>query len=411
MTREDIQTEVLKLASANDNMLLEWCTGLGKSRAAIRIMEQWLGKGFGEVMLFVGEEAHKRNWEKEIAKWSEGMEHIAIECYASMRKYEGRRFDILILDEVHHAGTEIRKGYLEGIGFSHLIALSATVDQEMKDYLSSLCKGGMAISRFPLSKAIEEGIMPQPSVYAVPLSLHEDGSIVKVTTTRGLKRYRKKESCQYKDRFKYLKDTVKYAHLELEMYCTMEEANEWYNQESAHRQTLFFRSRTEYDRNKWMLAGSERKRFLGITKTPYARRVLNAMGDRKLVCFCSSISQVEDLGGSHAIHSRRKDNASTIAAFNEGGIRRLFAVGMATEGMNLDGIEAGLIVQLDNSERQFIQKMGRTMRAEKPVQVLLYWEGTRDEEFLSKATEQLGEGYVRKVSMEELEGILKKKTS
>ena len=411
MTREDIQKEALELASANDNVLLEWCTGLGKSRAAIRIVEQWLGKDFGEVMLFVGEEAHKRNWEKEMAKWGEGMEHITMECYASMRKYEGRRFDVLILDEVHHAGTEIRKGHLAGIAFSHLIALSATVDQEMKDYLSSLCKGGIAISRFPLSKAIEEGIMPQPSVYAVPLSLHGDGSIVKVTTTRGLKRYRKKESCQYKDRFKYLKDTVKYAHLELEMYCTMEEANEWYNQESAHRQTLFFRSRTEYDRNKWMLAGSERKRFLGITKTPYARRVLNAMGDRKLVCFCSSISQVEDLGGSHAIHSRRKDNASTIAAFNEGRIRRLFAVGMATEGMNLDGIEAGLIVQLDNSERQFIQKMGRTMRAEKPVQVLLYWEGTRDEEFLSKATEQLGEGYVRKVSMEELEDILKKKTN
>lgn len=411
MTREDIQKEALELASANDNVLLEWCTGLGKSCAAIRIVEQWLGKGFGEVMLFVGEEAHKRNWEKEMAKWGEGMEHITMECYASMRKYEGRRFDVLILDEVHHAGTEIRKGYLAGIAFSHLIALSATVDQEMKDYLSSLCKGGMAISRFPLSKAIEEGVMPQPSVYAVPLSLHEDGSIVKVTTTRGLKRYRKKESCQYKDRFKYLKDTVKYAHLELEMYCTMEEANEWYNQESAHRQTLFFRSRTEYDRNKWMLAGSERKRFLGITKTPYARRVLNAMGDKKLVCFCSSISQVEDLGGSHAIHSRRKDNASTIAAFNEGRTRRLFAVGMATEGMNLDGIEAGLIVQLDNSERQFIQKMGRTMRAEKPVQVLLYWEGTRDEEFLAKATEQLGEGYVRKVSMEELEGILKKKTN
>lgn len=409
MTREDIQKEALETAVASDNMLLEWCTGLGKSRAAIRIAEQWLGKGFGEVMLFVGEEAHKRNWEREIAKWGEGMEHIAIECYASIRKYEGRRFDVLILDEVHHAGTEIRKGYLEKIGFSHLVALSATVDPEMRNYLVSLCEGRLAVSRFPLSRAIEEGIMPQPSVYAVPLSLHEDGSMVKVTATRGLKRYRRKESCRYKDRYKYLKDTVRYAHLELEMLCTMEEANEWYDQETAHRQTMFFRSRTEYDKNKWLLAGSERKRFLGSAKTPYARRVLDAMGDRKLVCFCSSISQVEDLGGSHAIHSRRKDNASTIASFNEGRTRRLFAVGMATEGMNLDGIEAGLIVQLDNSERQFIQKMGRTMRAEKPVQVLLYWEGTRDEDFLGKAMEQLGEGYVRKVSMEELERILKKK--
>ena len=67
---------------------------------------------------------------------------------------------------------------------------------------------------------------------------------------------------------------------------------------------------------------------------------------------------------------------------------------MLQEGQNLEGIQAGVIVQLDNAERAFIQKFGRTIRADSPQQFIFYYENTRDIDYLENVFEGIDEAYI-----------------
>lgn len=67
---------------------------------------------------------------------------------------------------------------------------------------------------------------------------------------------------------------------------------------------------------------------------------------------------------------------------------------MLQEGMNLTDIQVGIIIQLDGEERAFIQKFGRALRAESPEQYIIYYKGTRDEEYLKNAIENIDAKYI-----------------
>ena len=110
-----------------------------------------------------------------------------------------------------------------------------------------------------------------------------------------------------------------------------------------------------------MQAGSKRKLLLGSYKTDVAKKVIDLISDRRFICFCTNISQADYLGKNNAIHSKKSDKQKLelIEGFNNLEINSLFAVGMLQEGMNLNNIEAGIIIQLDGEERAFIQKFGK----------------------------------------------------
>jgi superfamily II DNA or RNA helicase len=78
---------------------------------------------------------------------------------------------------------------------------------------------------------------------------------------------------------------------------------------------------------------------------------------------------------------------------------------MITEGMNLTDINMGIIVQLDGKERLFIQKFGRSMRANDPVSVIFYYKNTQDETYLKHALENIEDKYIRYITPEQLNTI------
>jgi superfamily II DNA or RNA helicase len=110
------------------------------------------------------------------------------------------------------------------------------------------------------------------------------------------------------------------------------------------------------------LAGNNRKKFLAATKTKFANILLAKLKEKKLICFANNIPQAEYLSRKkNCIHSKigKTERETILNNFNEGKIDKLFAVGMLREGVNLKGIEAGVIVQLDNVERMFTQILGQ----------------------------------------------------
>ena len=69
--------------------------------------------------------------------------------------------------------------------------------------------------------------------------------------------------------------------------------------------------------------------------------------------------------------------------------------------MNLRNIQVGVIVQLDGQKLRFIQKLGRSLRSDFPIQYIFYYRNTRDEEYLNNALEGINNEYIKEFKYED----------
>lgn len=397
MKREDIQQEAVNKMREVNLLILQWCTGLGKSKAAIDIIKDMPDNS--NILLVVAELAHKENWKKEFLKWGLPLNTgIVIETYASLKNHRDKSYDLLVLDEAHHVGSDLRMEILEEIKVKKVLALSATLPQEVWFKLAALYGKPMYSSKVTLQDAISYGILPEPKIYLIPMELDNTELNQTIIEEWGKKALRVVRICSLSEKWTYMKNKSKYPNMRLEMPCTELQKYISITNNVEYWKNLFMRNRNEGIKNKWLQLGSERKRYLGELKSKMAQKVIEHITNKRYVCFCSSIKQAELLGGDNSIHSKKKGSLGTIEDFNNKEINNLFAVGMIQEGQNLNDIEVGVIVQLDGQERAFIQKSGRAMRAEEPILIILYYKETRDEEYLKKALEGISSEYVIEVT-------------
>lgn len=411
MSSIDKKTEIQKgllIHADNDLILLEWATSIGKSFGAIELVNQWKPK---RLLLLVAEEAHKDNWHKEFLKYADlnksdfkWLDAVRIECYASLKKYRDTEWDCIILDECHHI-SELRKEILKTIQVDKVICLSATLDRDNIDTIKAIYPDKkMFRSRITTAKAIEHELLPEPDIFLIPLTLDDTQRLCEVKEVWGRKEKRVPLRCDYPDAKKF-RTRSKYPDAELTILCTQKEANDYYEQQVEYLKQKFFMTYQQFNKIKWLHAGSERKRFLGNIKTGMVYDMLasDRLRGHQTVVYCTSIEQIEQLkqtislsGGIHSKQST-KENANVLEAFEKGKLHTLLCVGKLTEGQNIKGIEAGVIVQLDGKERPFTQKHGRILRNENPQQYIFYWKGTRDEEYLEKIVAGINPDYIEEI--------------
>lgn len=400
--RTPIQNEAFKKLFKYNNLLLKWGTGTGKSRVAVLACDYIYDRELDEqILLLVAERAHKDNWKKEFVKFlgeeraKEVLNIVTIECYASMHKYKNTTWNFIIFDECHHLQSEKRQGILETMDSYYVLALSATPGRAAYDALSWTF-GRFEIDEVSIQDAIDSEYLPEPRIVCIPLELRR----FERTETISMKMSSRTVitiSDDWSNRWKYLRNKKKYARYEIIFHCTQKEKYEYINKQFEYWKKQYLEDQeNERLKNLWLQWGSKRKRFLGELKTTRALELINELREssRRFICFCSSIEQAHALGGERAIHSQNKNSPAVIQSFNDRKIDEIFAVGMLVEGVTLTDIEAGIIVQLDGNERQFIQKSGRMYRSENPLIYIFYYKGTRDEEYLQKALEGINKEYV-----------------
>jgi superfamily II DNA or RNA helicase len=277
--------------------------------------------------------------------------HIeAVICYASFTRYAGRELN-LALNEVHRL-SELRGDIGKTISFDQIISDSATVPDEVKLRLAEICP--FHEYHISLKEAIGMGILPEPAIYLFP---------IKLTTQQ----------------------RAEVGRLEMEH--------------------LKYRSLYEHDGAMWQLnkmnlARGKQKQFIAECKTPYVKELLREIKGKRLICFCGSIEQAQMLGGEQAIHSKKssKKNITILEKFNNFEIAEIYVNKMGKEGMNLPGIEAGVIVQLDSGNDQglsFLQRTGRSLRAEDPEIFIFYAVETQDEVYLKRALQNIDKKYIK----------------
>lgn len=390
--KTQLQEKEFETLRKNYRVLLKWATGCGKSKMTIDLINNALNTFSADtpvkVLFVIAEKAHKKNWEEEFKRWQLKKERTSIEiiCYASLHKKADSSYDIIVFDEAHHLFTEKRMAAAETIHTSYVYALSATLSSAHIDMLESIF-GKFAISTVTLQNAIDKDILPNPKIFVIgldldPVTVNQEIVVGKNPTI----------IVDWEHRFKYKGKNVSYT-----IKCTEMQKYIYITNDIEYWKRRYEFSRNAIFHNRWVNCGSQRKRFLGELKTDYLKQIISGFSKKtRYVCFCASINQATTLSKANTISSKKtsKHNQAIIDAFNNKSINSIYAVGMITEGMNLKDIQVGVIAQLDGKERLFIQKFGRSLRADDPVTVIFYYRNTQDEIYLKKALENIDEKYV-----------------
>ena len=407
--KQKLQEKEFLALKDKQRVILKWATGCGKSKMTIELVNHQTqplrsGKTLSRVLFVVAERAHINNWQDEFDKWRLNTEVANVDmcCYASLKKFATNSYDVVVLDEAHHCFSERRIAALEELKNNlypnaHIYLLSATLPSGKQDMIESIF-GKFTTSTVTLKDAIKEDILPDPKVYVIEMSLdnvkkHQEIKIGNDPNAPIVK---------WEDKARYV-----YKNIPCIIQCTESQKNQFLTQKVEYWKDRYLLSHQEFQRVKAANYGSQRKRFLGELKTAAVRQLLTILGNRRCVCFCASVAQAESLSTANTVSSKRsqKANQMIIDAFNKKKLNSIYAVGMITEGMNLSDIQAGIIIQLDGKERLFIQKFGRSLRAEDPITFIFYYKDTQDERYLNIALENIDPKYVQRMDVSQLNSI------
>lgn len=401
MNRDELQEKYASYLLDEGNLIAAWATSTGKSLIAIKALDRLydINPEF-KALLVVAETEHKNNWRKEFIKFlgeertNTLLSNITVICYASLKNYRNTEWDVLICDEGHHIMSDLRISVLRTIKAKRVLILSATLNKETVKTLESLF-GRFNITRVSLQKSIDNKYVPKPIIHCIALELDNKNPTETVEYNWGKKG---RILADWSERFKFLKEKNRFKGYTIVFKCTQREKYDHICEKYNYWKNIYMHNPGNIGiKNRWLQLGSQRKRYLGELKTKLVKPLLDSLrsSNIRFLCFCTSIKQAEKLGGSSAVSSRNSKSFQVIEDFNMKRIDELFAVGMLTEGVSLTDIQVGVIVQLDGNERLFLQKFGRSLRAENPEQYIFYFKDTRDVEYLNKALKDINPKYVK----------------
>ena len=426
--REDLQKKAVDTLLRDKRLIVNWGTGTGKSRVAVRAVSDLLFDGRERILLLVSETAHKRNWYNEFIGalgdiiGEDVYGSLTVECYASLPKYRNTEWDLIIADEGHHGRSDDRTELLSTMKSEYFLLLSATVsDRGDADGMLAMLErtyGHFSRLDFSLQDSIDNGILAEPKIYVHLLPLADISAPQVITVEWGNPFARKyhEGDCTYEEFLFMESHPERYPVARLHVTCTASQGYEVLSRYVDKAKAAYDKAeqalskaqasgdpqavktaaaKTAAAKNEWLQCGLRRKALLGASKTYFATWLLGRLRDKKYVCFCSDVEQGKALGGDNIIYAERKDNASVISSFDSDAIRSIFAVGMIQEGQNLKGIQAGVIIQLGGKERVFIQKFGRAMRSATPEQHLIVINDTRDVRYYRNAVQSINPGYIK----------------
>lgn len=365
MTREEVNSLALSQIDRTKYMILELITGMGKTKVAIDLINHICDRVFRNdecpttVLILVAKTVHKQTWKDEIEKWG-GIksDYITIECYESLKNYENSYFDVVVADEMQHL-SEARIDVLETIHINEsFIGLSATIKRDMRDYFIYNHKA--EVIKCGLKEAVEDEVLPEPTVYLLPLSLDTTNYTYKVK--------------------KFGRDIIT---TQKGCYDSISSLIEWYKNK-------YFNSRNERIKNLWLSTAGKRLKWCAEQKEALVLSLLDKFRNYKTLTFCSSIEQSERLG-KYNITSKNKASVKNLEMFNSNKIKHITACNILNEGVNLTNCRIGIFCNLNSSEIVVKQRVGRILRHKSPIIIIPYFKDTREEELVQKMIEEYSE--------------------
>lgn len=368
--REAVKAAILGMP--NDNLLIELPTGHGKTAVALELLRERVLPG-SKVLVVVPKIVLKENFMVEVRQWWKDCPlEFTLITYRSLHKFTGV-WDAVVYDEVHHLTPKCRE-CVKNIHTNTSILLSATVPTSLKEALRGLFNN-LGCYKRTVKEAIDNGVLPDPSVYLLPLEL--DNTVYSETII-------KNPNCKdvietdWKHRWNYI---GKVKNSKIVIRCTKRQLMidldgqiEWWKKK-------YYSSGKKAIKNRWLNLCGERLKILSNWRTETSAAILKYFKNYRTLTFCNSIEQTKVLG-KYCVNSENKLYQEVLNNFNEGRIKHITACNMLDEGVNLANCRIGVYAVLNSSERLIKQKLGRLLRHERPILIIPYYLGTREEELV-----------------------------
>ena len=390
VTRDDLQELCKLFRYTDDHVFLSWPPRVSKTRGSLMILNP------GQKVLVCSNTTLIRdNWIKYLDSWEFPVEYKSI-CYQSLHK-ELNEYDVIILDE-YDTCSENYHEMLTHFTPKRWIGLTGTTTYR-SNLLWRKLTGKSFIWEISMEQAINWGILPKPEVLCVGLELKNDKRYL--LYHKGKDKKKKNKVVQYKtpDFWNSIRD----KSINLQVQCTEKEYFELINNDIDYWKKLS--EDPECTLNKQIISnrinflGNERKKMFAQLKNRFIRKVTNhfKLDDKRVIYFCNSIPQAEWLDSNYAVHSG-KDSKYLIEEFNQGKIGKLVGIGLMDRGIDLFGVDACVLIQASNSEASNKQKVSRSLLSVAPKIIILYYKGTRDQEYVEKFVNQFNSDYVKWVT-------------
>lgn len=373
MTREELTYKLSK--STASNYILQLPTGYGKTKISLDKTKEWIGKD-SKILIVVPRLNNMKEWKKEITKWGfdDILSMITFTTYVSFPKYCSPeiRWNTVIFDEGHHTSERCRDAMI-GLNTQHIIVLSATLKKEHVDYFRRL--SSMKIIKVNAKDAIESGVLPNPRIILIPLTLDNtvanciiEKNIRKTTNPATIKVIGFSQKWEYR---KY-KGPLRITCTAQQYYSDCSNLIDWYKQKGMYNAVM---------KNIWLHKAGERLKWLAKHKENIIKDLLRQLRNYRVLTFCQSIEQSETLG-CPCVNS--KVGLASLDLFNSKRIKHIAAVEMLDEGANLAECKIGLFQMINSSQRMSLQRIGRILRHNEPVLIFPYWMHTREEEIINE---------------------------
>ena len=344
-TREKVLKEIR--ATPNKNILLTLPTGYGKSKIAIERIKSIFKNSKKSLLIVVPRNVLKVNWREELNKWWPNCKlDITFTTYVSFPKHKGK-WDAVIFDEVHHLSERCREAICD-FTIDYSVLLSATVKRDLKEELREVF-GDLLCYNISLRDAINNEVLPDPTVYLLPLTLDN-----KFPNERIIKNPKAKGqiiNCSWATRWSYMKIKTNPVHI----FCTQAQYLD-----DLNSQIEWFKNRRGNIacKNRWLKLCGDRLKYLSDCKVPTVLKILKYCDKYRTLTFCNSIEQTAKLG-EHCINSKNTQATEILSQFNNGEIHHITACNMINEGCNLTNCRIGIYANLNSSETIIRQRTGK----------------------------------------------------
>jgi len=372
LSRESIFEDIKSVQS--NHILCELPTGTGKSKIALDFLH--FKNIQGKILIVVPRLVLINNWIDEFKKWGYDsyLNNVEFTTYISVVKFANKHFDIVIFDEAHHL-TERAISGVETIISTYTILLSATVTKEHKITLKSIWPD-LYVYTVRMRQAIEDNILPDPKVVLIQLKLNNTD--ITESYVLNPKSSNLPIPISYNDRFKYLKSKTRCI-----VKCTQQQYYDMLSYEVDKCKSLYHRTGNKGFYFMWQKAAGDRLKYLSSIKNETALRILRGLDNYRTLTFCNSIEQTKQLG-KYCINSANDKSIEYLDKFNRHKINHITACNMVNEGVNLVDCQVGIFVAINSSDIMIKQKNGRILRHQKPIIIIPYYTGTREEEIVDK---------------------------
>jgi len=422
VTRQELSEAISNEDSPH--FLLDVYMRVGKSMIAATIInnKSWEGN----ILILSGAEATNKQWIQNLTEYNPHLlDRADIYCYQSLHKLDRDKYSIILLDEADLAFSDKRWLQIQEFKPEHWIMMSGTLDRDHIMEFRQLTNNQFFHAKVSLEQGVSWGILPQPKVFAVKLSMDNTKRYLVYVNSRDKKK--KNVIVPFNERWTVFKDKKVNALIqctEVEYYGLLNEKfekwkgleNEWSMYDNYQTELLRWQENVktnstlvkpqppelsslfEFIKDKFpktacldkkMRIGNERKKFFADIKNRWFKKLFAELpqGNRSLV-FCNDTAQADLLNAEFAVHSNNPGSIELVEQFNKGEIDKIFSCKLLDRGQDFFGVEYLIIIQSSLKQGSQAQRAARSLLSLAPKIIVMYYPDTQDEKYVQEFLKQ-----------------------